>query len=192
MTNRLVFEWEGFQVPQAPLWVFGYGSLMWNPDFEYDETYHALLHGYHRKFCIYSVRYRGSYERPGLVLGLHAGGRCRGIAFRVPLPLVQETLKLLWAREMPRGVYVPRYVPIRLSGKYSPVMALTFVANTLHEHFVPELPQEQAALLIANASGERGANAEYLQQTLDQLERLGVRDKKLEQLAHEVEQIQTT
>ena len=97
----------------SDLWLFGYGSLMWNPGFPHRVAEPALLHGWHRSFCIYSHRYRGTPERPGLVLGLDRGGSCRGMAFRVGAAHAAEALHYLWEREMVGGVYHMREVSVR-------------------------------------------------------------------------------
>jgi cation transport protein ChaC len=179
---------DGFVIPDDDLWVFGYGSLMWDPGFTHDHAAPALLRGYHRAFCIYSVRNRGTRDRPGLVLGLNRGGACRGIAYRVPTEAVASALDALWAREMPSAVYTPRRLRITLVNK--PVMALTFVANTRHERYVGDLAAEDIARLIAGGTGLRGHNAEYLCNTLRHLDELGVRDATLRKLYRRVLDLQ--
>src|SRR5262245_42375736 len=124
-------------VPRGDLWVFGYGSLMWAPEFEYAERGMGRVHGYHRSLCILSSRYRGTPEKPGLVMGLCRGGSCWGIAFRVHNGQAKETLDLLWKREMLNNVYMPRFVPVSVGGKR--VQALAFVADTKHRQFVDEM-----------------------------------------------------
>ena len=97
-------------VIESDIWIFAYGSLMWNPGFAHAERQPALLHGWHRSFCVYSHRYRGTPDRPGLVLGLDRGGSCRGVAYRVAQEKARDTLAYLWDREMVLGVYRPRLV----------------------------------------------------------------------------------
>ena len=116
--------------PGTDLWVFGYGSLMWNPEFPYAERRQALLRGYHRRFCVYSHRYRGTPDRPGLVLGLDRGGSCRGIAFRVEPPHVNSTIDLLWDREMVSGVYAPKIIKVTTDGGRIPACAFVADART--------------------------------------------------------------
>lgn len=174
----------GFSVPSGELWVFGYGSLMWDPGFAHDHAASALLRGYHRAFCIYSVRNRGTRENPGLVLGLNRGGACRGIAYRVPAEAVASALDALWAREMPSAVYAPRRVRVTLADQ--PVMALAFIANTRHERYVGDLAPDAIAQRIAGGRGLRGHNAEYLINTLRHLEELGVRDARLHEVYRRV------
>src|SRR3954451_24399684 len=103
-------------LPRGEFWVFGYGSLMWSPCFDYAEKRLARAHGYHRALCILSTRYRGTHRRPGLVMGLCRGGSCWGMAFRVEAARVQHVLKRLWNREMPRRVYEPRLIPVHTRG----------------------------------------------------------------------------
>lgn len=164
-------------LPRGDLWVFGYGSLMWDPGFPYVEWAAALVHGYHRALCIYSSRWRGTPERPGLVLGLERGGAVRGIAFRITASDVPTALDALWEREMRRGVYHPRLVGARLSRRQ--VRVLTFVANPRHPGYAGLLSTEQTAALVANCCGDRGPNVEYLARTLKHLAELGVRDHNL-------------
>jgi cation transport protein ChaC len=175
---------DGFAIPPGDLWVFGYGSLMWNPDFAHDHACSAMVRGYHRAFCIYSVRHRGTYEKPGLVLGLNRGGACRGIAYRVPANEVAGVIDVLWAREMPRAAYVPRSVRLALPDKT--VDALAFVANKQHEHYAGDLAFDDTAKLIAGGCGQRGLNTEYLGNTLRHLDQLGVPDHRLRRLYRRV------
>ncbi len=120
-------------VPRKPdFWVFGYGSLMWDPGFAHDECCDARIFGYHRAFCIYSHRYRGTPERPGLVLGLDRGGSCWGKAYRVSPCRVEETIAYLWEREMVTGVYEPRTVTVRAkSGRE--ISGHAFVVDRRHQ-----------------------------------------------------------
>src|SRR6185369_5141782 len=101
-------------VPRGDLWVFGYGSLMWAPEFPHAEKKIGRVHGYHRALCILSSRYRGTPEKPGLVMGLCRGGSCWGMAFRIHAAQAKETLDALWKREMLNKVYMPRFVPVSL------------------------------------------------------------------------------
>lgn len=164
-------------LPRGDLWIFGYGSLMWDPCFSHVESRSALIYGYHRELCIYSSRWRGTPQRPGLVLGLDRGGACRGVAFRIAAAQVARSLESLWDREMRRGVYHPRLLHARLPGRTARVLA--FVANPLHPGYAGTLPTERTAELIANCHGDRGPNVEYLARTLKHLTNLGVRDHHL-------------
>jgi cation transport protein ChaC len=164
-------------LPRGGLWIFGYGSLMWDPCFSHVESRPAVIYGYHRELCIYSSRWRGTPQRPGLVLGLDRGGACRGVAFRIAAAQVARSLESLWDREMRRGVYHPRLLRARLPGRTARVLA--FVANPLHPGYAGTLPTERTAELIANCHGDRGPNVEYLARTLKHLADLGVRDHHL-------------
>lgn len=175
-------------LPRGNLWIFGYGSLMWDPGFSYIRTCSALLRGYHRAFCVYSSRYRGTPEKPGLVLGLDRGGACRGMAYLVAQQHVENTLESLWAREMSRRTYRPRLVHIALAGER--VQALTFIADPGHPSYAGRLTIEEVAALITRGVGSRGANIEYLVNTLRHLEELGVRDPGLRRIHSVVERLQ--
>jgi glutathione-specific gamma-glutamylcyclotransferase len=177
------------RLPSGDLWVFGYGSLMWDPGFDYARSEPALLRGYHRAFCVTSTRYRGTPERPGLVLGLDRGGSCRGIAFLVPDVKVDGVLHALWEREMPRRVYSPRVMRIDLADGET-TCALTFVADRAHDAYTGRLEVDEMARTIADCSGARGPNADYLFNTLRQLDALGIRERRLYALSRAVQALQ--
>jgi len=171
------------QLPEGDLWVFGYGSLIWSPCFRFEEKAPAQVHGYHRALCILSTRYRGTRRRPGLVVGLCRGGSCWGMAFRIAAGNVRRTLMRLWNREMPRRVYEPRLVPVRLrSGRT--IRALAFLADPLHPSYVRELDLHGRARLVAQGIGIRGPCVDYIQNTLDHMHGAGVRDPHLERVLH--------
>src|SRR5436853_7077400 len=166
-------------LPGGQFWVFGYGSLMWSPCFSYREKRLARTHGYHRALCILSTRYRGTHSKPGLVMGLCAGGSCWGMAFRIGEREVRSSLTRLWYREMPRRVYQPRLIPIRLRGGRR-VRALAFVADPAHPAYVRELDLHGRARLGAQGIGQRGPCVDYIRNTLDHMHDIGVRDPHLE------------
>jgi glutathione-specific gamma-glutamylcyclotransferase len=167
------------------VWVYGYGSLLWDPGFDYEERRPALLHGYHRSFCVYSEYYRGTVERPGLVLGLDRGGSCRGVAYRLRLELAASVLDYLWEREMIYNVYEPRVVQIRLSDRMVP--SRTFIANRRHVQYAGQLSMTEKSRLIQQGVGTGGANIEYLSNTMSHLAALGVDDAGLRRLSAMVE-----
>lgn len=171
----------------AELWVFAYGSLMWNPGFRFVEQRMAVLHGYHRRFCVASHRYRGTPERPGLVLGLDRGGSCRGMVFRIAAEHVPSTLDALWEREMINRTYRPRLLPARLADGGGVVSACTFVVDREHSQYCPCLDDAAMAERIACCVGERGSNLEYLANTVAHLDQLGIRDSRLGVLMAEVQ-----
>jgi cation transport protein ChaC len=168
-------------IPRGQFWVFGYGSLMWSPCFSYREKQVARAHGYHRALCILSTRYRGTHSKPGLVMGLCSGGSCWGMVFRIGERDVRKALLRLWYREMPRRVYQPRLVPVRLRGGRQ-VRALAFVADPSHPAYVRELDLHGRARLVAQGIGVRGPCVDYIQNTLDHMHEVGVRDPHLERV----------
>jgi cation transport protein ChaC len=165
-------------VPRGDLWVFGYGSLMWAPEFSYAERKTGRVHGYHRALCILSSRYRGTPDKPGLVMGLCPGGSCWGMAFRVQAGYAKDVLDALWKREMLNNVYVPKLVPVSLAGNQR-VHALAFTADTKHRQFVDELDVQGRARLVAQGHGQRGRCVDYIRNTLDHMRELGVHDPHL-------------
>jgi len=170
--------------PEAGYWVFGYGSLMWDPGFPYDAAHPALLVGYHRRFCLYSQRYRGTPERPGLVLGLDRGGSCRGVVYRVRDADVDATKAYLWERELYDYAYLPRLLNVRHAG--GRVRAQAFVVDRRQPQYAGGLDDAAVAGLIAASVGQRGSNRDYLENTLAHLRALGVFDHGLERLAERV------
>src|SRR4051812_13395918 len=167
--------------PRGDLWVFGYGSLMWSPGFRHSQKSAGKVHGYHRSFCVYSHRYRGTLERPGLVMGLCPGGSCWGVAFRVGAARVHRVLANLYQREMRNRVYKPRFLRVRIRGGRG-VQALAFVADREHRQFAGDLSLERTARLIARGRGERGRNIDYLGYTLAHMHELGVSDPHLDRI----------
>lgn len=166
-----------------PRWVFAYGSLMWNPGFATPETQGARLHGWHRAFSIYSEHYRGTPERPGLILGLLPGGACRGLAHRLPTTTYDKVRRYLIHREIDNdGVYEEAVRPIHLDDG-SVVPALVYLADRKHRQFAGKLPVARAAALVRDGCGATGSNLDYVLNTVRHLSDLGLRDRSLEELA---------
>jgi cation transport protein ChaC len=162
-------------------WVFGYGSLMWRPGFPHAERHAARLSGYHRSLCLYSHGYRGTPERPGLVLGLDRGGSCVGVAFRVEAADREATLAYLLWREG-TNVYHETHVRLRLVDG-SRVTALAFVVNRAHDHYAGRLEPQALLAHAREAHGDKGSCRDYVVSTHAHLLSLGVRDAHLAWLA---------
>jgi len=165
-------------LPRGELWIFGYGSLMWSPGFRPAERKTGIVRGYHRAMCILSSRYRGTPEKPGLVMGLCRGGSCWGIAFRVPETRVLRVVRALWKREMLNNVYLPTMLNVTV-GPNQRIRALAFVADAKHRQFVRELDLHGRARLVAQGIGERGRCVDYIRNTLEHMLALGVNDPHL-------------
>jgi cation transport protein ChaC len=170
------------------LWVFGYGSLMWRPGFEYEERRSALLRGYHRSFCVYSHVHRGTPEKPGLVFGLDAGGSCRGVAFRVDAARAEDVKRYLQAREQVTLVYRDVVKPVELVDDGVRVEALCFVVDRAHEQYAGRIDFDTQVRLIAEGEGQSGKNPDYLESTVRHLDEAGLSDKGLTHLWRAVEQ----
>lgn len=161
------------------LWVFGYGSLIWRPGFDYVERVSALLKGAHRKLCIYSHVHRGTPDKPGLVLGLDHGGACRGVAFRVDDHKRAETVDYLRAREQMNMVYRECVRPVSLVDGRT-VLALCYIADRSHRQFAAGLSREDTLRLVKQGHGQSGPNHEYVRNTALALRDLGIQDSLLD------------
>ena len=166
------------------LWVFGYGSLIWHPGFDFDDRRLAVLHGYRRAFCMTSIAYRGTPETPGLVLALDAdaAGSCAGVAYHVPAATAAATHAYLRERELVSYAYDEARVALVLDDGRG-VEALAYVSNRAHPQYAGGLTLEDQAEVIARARGPRGPNADYLLNTVESLAALGLHDPDLERLA---------
>jgi cation transport protein ChaC len=169
------------------VWLFGYGSLIWNPAINFKEKSPMLIYGFHRKFCLKTYLGRGSKESPGLVLGLDHGGSCRGVGFKIPAKIAYKELEVVWNREMVSGSYKPKW----LSGKIgeTPIKALGFVVDRKQDRYVNNLTDIEVAHLISKANGFLGSCCDYLLNTSEHLKNLGIPDKKLTNLVDLVNQI---
>jgi cation transport protein ChaC len=170
--------------PSDDLWVFGYGSLMWRPGFDYVERVQAKLIGLHRSLCVYSHVHRGTPERPGLVLGLDRGGACRGIAFRVAAARREATIGYLREREQVTSVYleVERNVTLEVHGAPR-VRAVTYVVDRGHTQYAGRLTREEQLHIVRQGHGHSGANPDYVKNTVKAIEEEGFRDADLHWLA---------
>ena len=170
--------------PGADVWLFGYGSLMWNPAIHYAEHRAGWVRGWHRRFCLWLHMGRGSPENPGLMLALDRGGSCAGMLFRIPAAAARDELLLAWRRELFTGAYQARWVAAMTDT--GPVRAATFVANRAHPRYAGRLDAAVVAERLASASGSLGSCAAYLESTLGALQSLGLRDRGLERLHRQV------
>ena len=171
------------------MWVFGYGSLLWNPGFEIDDKQIGLMHGYARSFCMRSIHHRGTSEHPGLVLALDEmqGASCEGVALRVKAGTEDETLAYLRERELISSAYLERILPVHLtSGEV--VQAVTYVIDPEHVQYC-HLELEEQAQVISSAVGDRGPNTDYLHNTASHLVELGIEDADLNWLSRRVKSL---
>ena len=170
------------QTDNEHFWVFGYGSLMWNPGFEFVEVTQAKIDNFHRSPCIYSWVHRGTRERPGIVLGLAHGGVCNGMAYRVSKKLQNKTLDYLRARELVTNVYLETTQTIALrSGEQ--VDAVTYIVDTQHEQYAGKLSFEKLIDQIKGASGRSGPNEGYFIDTAVQLEKMKIDDELMQRIS---------
>jgi glutathione-specific gamma-glutamylcyclotransferase len=166
--------------PGEDVWLFGYGSLMWNPAIEFSERRAGTVRGWHRSFCLWLHMGRGSPDNPGLMLALDRGGSCVGMLFRIPACDARGELLLAWRRELFTGAYVSRWVTAVTDAGL--VRAVTFVANHAHPRYAGRLDEALVARHLASATGSLGSCATYLAETLGALRSVGRRDRALERL----------
>jgi glutathione-specific gamma-glutamylcyclotransferase len=172
-------QWNG----RSPLWVFGYGSLIWNPELDFDCRAPARVYGYHRRLCLRSVRNRGTHDCPGLVAGLDRGGSCCGVVYRVPPAAVHAQFERLWEREMFMGSYLPRWLSCRRLDRRQTVTALSFVVRRDAFNYCGQLTEREMVGILQRACGIYGSSLEYLQRIVHSLRDAGLRDPHLERLA---------
>ena len=164
------------------LWVFGYGSLIWNPGFPFEESCVATVHGHHRALCVWSWEYRGTVDEPGLVLGLDHGGSCAGLAFRVRDAERDAAMAYLLRRELTTNTYRAVYRTVRLADSRQ-VRALTFVVDRRDDRYAGRPDFETTVGVITRAYGGRGANLDYVTETAAHLEQLGIGCRQLSRYA---------
>jgi cation transport protein ChaC len=176
LLDHALATWNG----RGDVWVFGYASLIWRPEFEASEERPATVHGWHRALAMRSRINRGTPERPGLVFALVPGGSCRGRAFRIERSRVESELGRLWAREMPSGVYDPKWVACR-----TPQGIVRGLAFTLSRHspsHTGQLPEGELLEIFRTANGRYGSTLSYLIETAQSLRTCGIRDRDVERL----------
>lgn len=166
------------------VYLFAYGSLIWNPCVEVVERHTARLYGYHRDFCLKLEHGRGTPQTPGLMLALAPGGSCHGVALRVPGENIERELTLVWRREMLTGAYRPCWVKLRTD--VGPIWGIAFVINPHHERYIGRQADETVIHLLSTGRGVLGSCREYLDNTVDDLHTLGIRDRRLEALQRAV------
>ena len=176
MLERTLEEWGGAD----DLWIFGYGSLIWRPDFPFAERRAAKVHGWHRALKMWSRVNRGTPECPGLVFGMLSGGSCRGMVFRVEQAHARQVMVNLWQREMVLGVYDPRWLGCRTPA--GPVRALAFTLSRKSPSHTGVLADEEYRRIFAQASGIYGTTRDYAEATHAELLRLGIHDRALARL----------
>lgn len=176
MLAEAVRAWGG----EDDLWVFGYASLIWRPEFDAAEQRPAVVHGWHRALHMRSRINRGTPERPGLVFALVSGGSCRGVAYRIERSRAREELDRLWAREMPTGVYDPKWLACRTP--HGPVRALAFTLSRSSPNHTGALPDDEMLAILRDAVGRYGSTLDYLLETAQSLRRCGIRDREIERL----------
>lgn len=162
------------------VWIFAFGSLIWNPAFHFVERRTARVHGYHRQFCLWARAGRGSPERPGLMLALEPGGSCTGVAYRLDERAAATELDVIWRREMFTMAYRPVWTSAHTPG--GPEAAIAFSSNPTHERYAPNLEDAAIAHYLATGAGPMGRCCDYLFDTVAHLRQLGIRDRRLESL----------
>ena len=172
------------QKPNSDVWLFAYGSLIWNPIFHFAEYRTGTIYGLHRRFCLWTPLGRGTPDNPGLVLGLDRGGSCRGIAYRIAANSLMSELTIVWRREMIVGSYVPTWV--KFYHERQVVEAIAFVVNRCHSGYAGNISFDGTVDTIATAKGQLGSSADYLFQTVDGLNSVGIQDKPLLRLRDQV------
>ncbi len=176
MLEKVLQDWGGHE----DLWIFGYGSLIWNPGFEFAERRPAKVHGWHRALKMWSRINRGTPERPGLVFGMLSGGCCQGMVFRIARHSAGAVLAQLWSREMVMGVYDPKWLTCQTS--LGPVRALAFTLSRKCPSHTGVLSEDEYRRIFTQASGIYGTTLDYAHRTLEELRRHNIRDRGLERL----------
>ena len=184
LTDSVMQILEGINLEKG-VWVFGYGSLMWNPDFKLAEKITGTVKGYRRSLCLKSMVYRGTRDFYGLVFGLDKGVSCQGMAYRIAEKDIHSEMRKIWDREMFAGTYIPTWVNVNT--KKGNISAVTFVINHEHKHYLPNLGLEVISERVARAVGNCGSCHDYVKNTVKCLHLHGLRDHALEDLLRLIE-----
>jgi len=169
------------------VWIFGYGSLIWRPEFDFMERRIALLRGHHRALCLWSRVNRGTPEQPGLVFGLDRGGSCKGVVYRLAGDQVPTFFPKLWEREMSTGAYLPRWIECLTDA--GPVSALVFIMNRTNASYVRGLPRPALLDAVRRSSGRYGPCIDYVLETEQALKASGIHDRQLHAIAQDLRQV---
>lgn len=175
--------------PTGDLWIFAYGSLVWNPALRVAEHRGAHIQGWHRSFCLSMAVGRGTPDEPGLVLGLDRGGACDGVAYRIAEPDIASELPILWSREMLIGGYNPTWVDVIGNDGEKFGVAIAFTIDRDHEHYAGNLSQQEKVRRLGRAVGSWGSSTDYLLRTIDGLREHGIQDEEMERLGDLVDAI---
>lgn len=178
--------------PRDDVWLFGYGSLIWNPTIRFAESRVARITGWHRAFCLATPVGRGTIANPGLVLGLDEGGCCEGVAFRIAPDIVETELAIIWKREMLATAYVPQWLDLMDAHGDRFASGIAFTIDPACERYDGGLAREQIVHRLATAAGALGSSADYLFQTCDSLQMHGIHDEDLARLRDDVTALQAT
>jgi cation transport protein ChaC len=181
-------NWDG----RSPIWIFAYGSLIWNPEIAFDAKRCGVVHGYHRSLCLWSKVWRGTPEQPGLVLALDQGGSCQGVAYRIPTAQVRSELETIWRRELVTGAYEPRWLRVRPCGPckdhgHERINAIGFVIRRNDPGYAGGLDLAQRLEILRTAKGANGSSADYLRATVHGLVEHGIADARLAALLQQLE-----
>jgi glutathione-specific gamma-glutamylcyclotransferase len=163
-------------------WIFAYGSLIWNPGFEFEHSARARLAGFHRRLSVFSNHYRGTNDKPGLVLGLDRGGSCAGLAYCVAEQKWGTVLDYVRSREMIGGVYREMVKRVYVEGQKQPVLALTYAVKHNHHQCAPHMPLDETLKFIRQGQGIGGSCCDYIVNTVEHLHAIGIYDSALEKL----------
>ncbi len=166
--------------------MFGYGSLMWRPGFDFIERAHAFVHGYHRSLCIFSHVHRGTPQRPGLVLGLDRGGSCQGVAFKVDGKQRAQTIRYLRERELVTSVYLEKTLSIRFA-EGGGENAIAYIVDRAHAQYAGRLPHDEMMRLIAEGVGVNGDNPAYVRNTYEHLKKMRIHDAALAEMVRRLD-----